>query len=202
MTTYFSPASLAARESHRIRYDFETLCSSASRSISAFLLTSGDDIALTRFLGSITVRPGVRTRVVAGSPLSAAGLPEAVELRVDPLISESLLVVDDRIAATGHVARATAVREPALVTLLNDLFERVWAHAEPRPGGPDLLPSLTRRERIVLRMCAEGLTDEVVGRHLGLTSRTVRRHMANAMERIGAQSRFQAGIRAAKAGII
>ncbi|WP_169750225.1 helix-turn-helix transcriptional regulator [Streptosporangium amethystogenes] len=144
----------------------------------------------------------MRTRVVVDSSSGAAGFPESVELRVDPLISERFLMIDGRVALTGHTSRMAVVRTPALVTLLGELFERVWSQAEPRSREREPLSSLTDQERTVLRMSAEGLTDEVIARHLGLTSRTVRRHMATAMERVGAQSRFQAGVRIAKAGIV
>ncbi|MEU0478592.1 helix-turn-helix transcriptional regulator [Streptosporangium sp. NPDC006013] len=144
----------------------------------------------------------MRTRVVIGSSSGAAGFPESVELRVDPLISERFLMIDGLVAMTGHTSRMAVVRTPALVTLLGELFERVWSQAAPRRREREPLSSLTDQERTVLRMSAEGLTDEVIARHLGLTSRTVRRHMATAMERVGAQSRFQAGVRIAKAGIV
>lgn len=136
------------------------------------------------------------------SPYETAGFPASVELRVDPLISERFMVIDDDIALTGHASQMAVVRAPVLLSLLGDLFEHVWSRAEQRPRGWKAPFSLTEQEKTVLRMAAEGMTDEVIGRRLGLTSRTVRRHMANVMGRIGAHSRLQAGIRIAKAGIV
>lgn len=49
-------------------------------------------------------------------------------------------------------------------------------------------------------MLAAGLTDEVAGRRLGISARSVRRQMAGLMERLGASSRFEAGLRAAQRG--
>ncbi|MFF3439658.1 LuxR C-terminal-related transcriptional regulator [Streptosporangium sp. NPDC002721] len=144
----------------------------------------------------------MRTRIVVDSPYETAGFPESVELRVDPLISERFLVIDGHLAMTGHASRMAVVRAPVLVSLLGDLFEHVWSRAESRPRGWKAPVSLTEQEKIVLRMAAEGITDEMIGRRLGLTSRTVRRHMANAMERLGTQSRLQTGVRIAKAGIV
>ncbi|MFB9674055.1 helix-turn-helix domain-containing protein [Streptosporangium vulgare] len=136
------------------------------------------------------------------APYETAGFPASVEPRVDPPISERFMVIDDHIVLTGHAPRMAMVRAPALVSLPGDLFEHVWSSAEQRPRGWKAPFSLTEQEKTVLRMAAEGVTDEVIGRRLGLTSRTVRRHMANAMERIGAHSRLQAGIGIAKAGIV
>ncbi|MEU8200023.1 helix-turn-helix transcriptional regulator [Streptosporangium sp. NPDC049046] len=144
----------------------------------------------------------MRTRIVVDSPYETAGFPASVELRVDPLISKRFMVIDDRIALTGHASRIALVRAPVLVSLLGDLFEHVWSRAERQPREWQAPFSLTEQEKTVLRMAAKGMTDEVIGRRLGLTSRTVRRHMANVMERIGAHSRLQAGIRIAKAGIV
>lgn len=186
----------------QIRPDINALCSSARRSVAVLLPNPRTGVAFSRVFNSAVIPPGVRTRVVVDSPSGAAGFPESVELRVDPLISERFLMVDGRVAMTGHTSRMAVVRAPALVTLLGELFERVWSQAEPRLREREPLSSLTDQERTVLRMSAEGLTDEVIARHLGLTSRTVRRHMATAMERFGAQSRFQAGVRIAKAGIV
>ncbi|MEU4403512.1 helix-turn-helix transcriptional regulator [Streptosporangium sp. NPDC023963] len=200
--THSLPASPSAGERSQVRHDAETLCSSARRTIVMFLPEPARNTAFLQIFDSAVIPPGVRTRIVVDAPYETAGLPASVELRVDPLISERFLVIDDHIALTGHASRMAVVRAPVLVSLLGDLFEHVWSRAERRPRGWKPPFSLTEQEKTVLRMAAEGLTDEVIGRQLGLTSRTVRRHMANAMERIGAQSRLQAGVRIAKAGIV
>lgn len=167
-----------------------------------FLPEPQKNATFLQIFDSAVIPSGVRTRLVVDSPCETAGLPASAELRVDPLISERFLVIDDHIALTGHPSRMAIVRAPVLVSLLGDLFEHVWSRAESRSRGWKAPFSLTDQEKTVLRMAAEGMTDEVIGRRLGLTSRTVRRHMANAMERVGAQSRLQAGVRIAKAGLI
>jgi DNA-binding NarL/FixJ family response regulator len=45
----------------------------------------------------------------------------------------------------------------------------------------------------VVRLLAQGMTDEAVGRYLGLDVRTVRRRVADAMDELGASSRFMLG---------
>lgn len=201
MTNFLLPSPPAGERSQG-RHDAEALCSSAKRTIDMFLPEPGKNTTFLQIFHSAVIPSGVRTRIVIDSPYETAGFPPSVELRVDPLISERFLVIDDHIALTGHASRMAMVRAPVLVSLLGDLFEHVWSRAEPRPRGWKAQFSLTEQEKTVLRMAAEGMTDEVIGRRLGLTSRTVRRHMANAMERIGAHSRLQAGVRIAKAGII
>ncbi|MEV4454832.1 LuxR C-terminal-related transcriptional regulator [Microbispora sp. NPDC049633] len=74
-----------------------------------------------------------------------------------------------------------------------------YRHRQPaRHGrGPGDCPA---QERQLLKLLAEGLTDEGAARQLGLSQRTVRRMMAGIMERLGARSRFEAGLQAAKRG--
>ncbi|WP_437093588.1 DUF6879 family protein [Streptomyces sp. enrichment culture] len=102
-------------------------------------------------------------------------------------------------------AGALVLHGRGVIGALCELFERVWENAVPftsgRPqhrerGGGEL----TSQEQAVLRLLAEGLTDEVVARKLGVSVRTGRRITAELMSRLGARSRFQAGLRAAQFG--
>lgn len=49
-------------------------------------------------------------------------------------------------------------------------------------------------------LLAKGLTDETAAGRLGVSLSTIRRSMAAIMERLGARSRFEAGLRAAHMG--
>ncbi|GLW09874.1 hypothetical protein Misp01_50030 [Microtetraspora sp. NBRC 13810] len=62
-----------------------------------------------------------------------------------------------------------------------------------QPAGRPISP----REWQVLQLLAQGCTDEAVGRSMNVSLRTVRRITADLMTRLGAKSRFQAGLRAA-----
>ncbi|MFV2022916.1 response regulator transcription factor, partial [Micromonospora sp. LOL_023] len=53
-----------------------------------------------------------------------------------------------------------------------------------------------------VRLLAAGYKDEATARELRISVRTYRRHVATLMERLNAESRFQAGIQAAKAGLL
>jgi DNA-binding NarL/FixJ family response regulator len=54
------------------------------------------------------------------------------------------------------------------------------------------LPQLTKREREVLRLLADGLTNEEIGKRLFLSPETVRTHVQKAMRRLEADTRTQA----------
>lgn len=61
---------------------------------------------------------------------------------------------------------------------------------------------LGRQEREVLKLLAQGLTDEAVALRLGVSLRTTRRISAKLMERLGAKSRFHAGLRVGELGLL
>lgn len=52
----------------------------------------------------------------------------------------------------------------------------------------------------MLRLLSLGATDEFAAAQLGISVRTVRRMVAQIMNRLGARSRFQAGVKAADRG--
>ncbi|KAA2261690.1 response regulator transcription factor [Solihabitans fulvus] len=59
-----------------------------------------------------------------------------------------------------------------------------------------------QRYEVVLRLLAEGLTDDAVANRIGVSVRTVRNDVASAMAGLDARSRFQAGVRAAQLGLL
>jgi DNA-binding NarL/FixJ family response regulator len=61
---------------------------------------------------------------------------------------------------------------------------------------------VTQRERDVLRLLAEGLTNDEVGAQLFISGETVRAHVQKASRKLGAQNRTQAVVLAIRAGLI
>ncbi|SEM68830.1 helix-turn-helix transcriptional regulator [Streptacidiphilus jiangxiensis] len=129
------------------------------------------------------------------------------EVRTAPTIPQRMVIVDRAhalvpIDPADTRKGALHVTEPGLVHALIELFEQAWSTAVPlgavSPSDP--AAGLTDHERELLRLLGSGLTDEGAGQRLGLTDRTVRRQMASIMERLGATSRFEAGIKAAQRG--
>ena len=62
--------------------------------------------------------------------------------------------------------------------------------------------ALTARELDVLRLLAEGLGHEEIGRRLSISAETVRTHVRKATERLGAATRTQAVATALRRGLI
>lgn len=128
------------------------------------------------------------------------------QVRTAPVLPPRMRVVDGRIALVpldpeDSRAGALQVTGPGLIASLVVLFEAVWSVATTLGSAeqPDAA-GLTHQERVLLKLLAQGLTDEAAAKRLGVSERTTRRMMAGLMERLGARSRFEAGLRAAERG--
>lgn len=126
------------------------------------------------------------------------------EVRTVPTLPLRMVLFDYAVALVpidlGNTRRgAVQLTVPGAVAALIALFEQVWHSAVPlgdesrRADG-----DLTSPERELLRLLAQGVTDEVAARELGISLRTERRMMATLMQRLGARSRFEAGMRASE----
>ena len=60
------------------------------------------------------------------------------------------------------------------------------------PGSDERMLTLTKRERDVLRLLAEGMRDEQAGRTLSISPLTVRTHVQHAMAKLKCDTRTQA----------
>lgn len=100
-------------------------------------------------------------------------------------------------------AGAVVQRGEGMVAALCALFEQIWQAANPL--GQDKRRTdegLTGQERAIMTLLAQGWTDDVIARKLGVSVRTSRRITAELTQRLGARSRFQAGARAVERGWI
>jgi DNA-binding NarL/FixJ family response regulator len=95
-----------------------------------------------------------------------------------------------------------------VVAALAYYFENLWHQASPLDAVGDANrdiaqePSLpfTSAEHLTLQMLAEGTTDEAIARKLDISVRTVRRTVVKLIQVLGARSRFEAAVLAAKRG--
>lgn len=156
----------------------------------------------SRVLYHASVRQDANT-IAYGMWLAERG----TEVRVSPAVTRRLLIVDGRTAVVpidpdDRGAGALCLREPGVLDQLTALFELIWTDALPLGApAPETTPAeLTATDRSLLRLLADGLTDDAAGKRLGISARTVRRIMADLMDRLGAESRFEAGVQAARRG--
>jgi DNA-binding CsgD family transcriptional regulator len=104
------------------------------------------------------------------------------------------------LTATGVEAGAL-VRAPVAVAGLVHYFDLLWERATPvsapvRAGGEQL----PRAERVMLGLLMAGLTDAAIARTVGISARSVRRHVAALEERAGVTTRFALGAAAVRLG--
>jgi DNA-binding NarL/FixJ family response regulator len=64
------------------------------------------------------------------------------------------------------------------------------------------IPTLTQREREVLRLLADGHANEEIGKRLHISAETVRTHVRKAMAKLEADTRTQAVAKALRQSII
>jgi DNA-binding CsgD family transcriptional regulator len=127
-------------------------------------------------------------------------------VRTVPSVPMQLVVVDREVAilptnpADSRVG-AIEVRNLGMLAVVCALFETVWSSATPLGASASVdSEGLSAIEREVLKFLSEGHTDDSLARRLGVSVRTVRRTVADLTERLGATSRFQAGVKAAQRG--
>lgn len=65
----------------------------------------------------------------------------------------------------------------------------------PAAVGADELAGVSAREREVLSLLAEGLTDREIGERLGISPRTVETHVGSLLSKLGVRNRAQAAAR-------
>jgi hypothetical protein len=92
--------------------------------------------------------------------------------------------------------------EPALVSGAYALFEAAWEAATDLAAFLDAgRPRIDAQAREVLYALGSGMTDVTAARELGMSLRTYRRRVAELLVVLGADSRFQAGVRAGELGL-
>ena len=96
-------------------------------------------------------------------------------------------------ALRAAVADATALDPRIAFQLAHDL--------ETQPADNEI-PRLSGREQDVLHLLAEGRSNRVIARQLGLSEATVKGHVSRVLNKLNASSRLEAVVRAIGAGLI
>lgn len=139
--------------------------------------------------------PGmVRARAEAGEQVRVVA---QVRTRISVMGMSAALIPDRWGASTG---RRLVVREHSLVGALKALFENVWERGMAVPGLDAGADDPAGQRRLLLHQLSRGAKDEQIARTLGVSLRTVRRRIADIMDELGADSRFQAGAEAVRRG--
>lgn len=161
-----------------------------------------------------SMRRGVEYRAIYHAPILdqpgrmddlLANTAAGEDARVLPSVRMKMVIADRREALIPVSFEAVElhslvlVHSSPLLAALVTSFEHLWAQAIPLSGGQnDGGPGKADRE--MLAMLAAGMKDRAIGRALGITERSVTRRVAHLLNSLGAETRFQAALRAAKLG--
>ncbi len=140
-----------------------------------------------------------------------SSLPELACLMLTSFDDEEALLDSIMAGASGYVLKqiqgsdlVSAVRTVAAGQSLLDpsatakLMDRLRAGGQPEQE-PDALPGLTDRERAILALIGEGLTNRQIGQRLYLAEKTVKNHISRLLAKLGVERRIQAAVIATQA---
>lgn len=156
-------------------------------------------------------RRALHARSVHGDPRAMTLLHRlhhaGEQIRVVPLVATRLEIFDETaaiaaISGEDPDAGAVLLTNPSLVQSLATAFDLMWRGSQPLFDGDsaDHLDGPNAAELELVRMLAAGHTDESAARTLGVSSRTVRRMIADLSRRAGTTGRFQLGAMAERLG--
>ncbi|MDX3458907.1 response regulator transcription factor [Streptomyces sp. ME02-8801-2C] len=101
----------------------------------------------------------------------------------------------DLVTAVRTVARGQSLLDPSATTKLMARLR----NDQQKEEEPDALPGLTDREREILALIGEGLTNRQIGQRLYLAEKTVKNHISRLLAKLGVERRIQAAVIATQA---
>jgi DNA-binding NarL/FixJ family response regulator len=139
----------------------------------------------------------LRRMAAAGSPVIAVVADEDQAGEALAAGARGVLLRDTPADRLGAALEA-AVR--GLVVLDESLAEG-WLR-RPAPAGASLPEPLTPRELEVLELLAQGLSNKAIAARLGISDHTAKFHVNAILGKLGAQSRTEAIVQAARLGLV
>jgi two-component system, NarL family, nitrate/nitrite response regulator NarL len=131
----------------------------------------------------------------AGAPVVALA---ATEAQAAEAIRSGARAVLFRGAAADALA-AAAVAAARGLAALDAALARDWLRPPDDPGDAE---GLTAREREVLALLAEGLSNKAIAARLGISEHTAKFHVNAILGKLGADSRAAAIVKAARLGLV
>ena len=101
----------------------------------------------------------------------------------------------DLVAAVRTVARGQSLLDPSATT---KLMARLRG-GQQKEEEPDALPGLTDREREILALIGEGLTNRQIGQRLYLAAKTLKNHISRLLANLGVERRIKSAVIATEA---
>ena len=102
----------------------------------------------------------------------------------------------------GEVTQAVRVAAAGEAVISPELLVRLLPRLQRKAGHAGRAQELTEREREVLDLLAQGLTNAAIAERLVVSVHTVRNHVANLSAKLGAHSKLEALSIAVREGIL
>jgi hypothetical protein len=130
-----------------------------------------------------------------------------VSIRVTGDEVNETIILDRRVAILAGDRRAgertySIITQRDAVQGVTSLFEAAWRASTDLDVHDAASAEIRQLAPQVLDLLGAGVKDESAARAMGLSVRTYRRRVAELMEALGAESRFQAGVRARELGLV
>ena len=134
-------------------------------------------------------------------------LPEIEVVALTSVLESDAVVSAVKAGAIGYLLKDTQAAElrraiKAAAAGQVQLSPPAMAYLLHQVRLPEAPVALTEREREVLRLLAEGLSNKDIARTLQVVEDTVKTHVAHILAKLGVQSRTQAVLSAARLGLI
>jgi RNA polymerase sigma factor (sigma-70 family) len=100
----------------------------------------------------------------------------------------------DLVSAVRTVASGQSMLDPATTARLMNSLRVQDAEEAPEEPRAAALASLTPRERDILALIGEGLTNRQIGRELYLSEKTVKNNISRLLAKLGVERRVQAAV--------
>jgi hypothetical protein len=206
VTTVVGEQELFARTGHLFATASELTC--AARDLNTWATTHTRPVApVSRPRLRKLYQPGVLLNPSSAQHVRTVATTHGATVRITRDELNETIIIDGRFAIlAGDVVDGRrsygVVTEPAVVQNVRSLFEAAWRAATDLAVYDAQNAELCLLAPRVLELLASGCKDETAARVLGLGVRTYRRRVAELMTALGAESRFQAGVRARELGLI
>ncbi len=181
------------------------------------MLAGYDDLEIAQ---ELDLADALRPRAVAAHDATLFdAASDSASLVSIPQLGEPVLVLigDPSMAgeALAHGARGVLLRSASpkrihaalravsegLMVLDDELSSLVAPHASVS-ADDEIIEPLTQREREVMQLLASGLTNKEIANRLGISEHTVKFHVNGILGKLGAETRTEAVVHAARLGIV
>ncbi|SCK39533.1 two component transcriptional regulator, LuxR family [Streptomyces sp. WMMB 714] len=105
----------------------------------------------------------------------------------------------DLVSAVRTVAAGQSMLDPATTARLMGSLRGPDAHKDEQ--GPAAFADLSPRERDILALIGEGMTNQEIGKRLYLSEKTVKNHISRLLAKLGVERRVQAAVLATQAHV-